>query len=79
MELDASQRAYYRLKVGTRGSFIITVHGPADHTHSSCFLDRLVGANCAMTILPMIIGGGYNMTGKESDKSNGVAVWRTEG
>jgi hypothetical protein len=47
------------------------VYGPADHEKSGGFLLE-IGEYCRSSVLPIIIGGDFNLIRSESDKSNGV-------
>jgi hypothetical protein len=48
-----------------------TVYGPADHEWSLAFLVEL-DKKCAVTVLPSIVGGDYNLIRAAMDKSTGV-------
>jgi hypothetical protein len=50
---------------------LMTVYGPADHEKSGGFLLE-IGEYCRFSVLPIIIGGDFNLIRSENDKSNGV-------
>jgi hypothetical protein len=50
---------------------MVTVYGPTDHENLASFLQEMDRYRRS-SVLPIIIGGGFNLIRTESDKSNGV-------
>lgn len=53
----------------------LTVYGPAQHDRSGEFLEEL-GTKCKGSILPILIGGDFNLIRSEEDKNLGIGNQR---
>jgi hypothetical protein len=48
---------------------MVTIYGPVNHDLSNAFLEEL-GAICQQSVLPLIIGGDFNLIREISDKNS---------
>ncbi|XP_071683742.1 uncharacterized protein [Lolium perenne] len=53
---------------------IVGVYGPADHTHSQEFLQE-ISARVAVSELPILMGGDFNLLRDAADKNNDRVNW----
>ena len=49
---------------------VIVVYGPANHDFSAAFLEEL-GKKCTESLLPVLIGGDFNLIRSDEDRSSG--------
>jgi exonuclease III len=53
---------------------IMGIYGPADHSLSLAFLEEIL-AKIARTVLPLILGGDFNLMQSEEDKNKDIINW----
>ena len=56
---------------------MVTIYGPVNHDLSGVFLDE-VGTVCQNVVLPLIIGGDFNLIREISDKNSDNIDFKTD-